>query len=68
MYQLKFLNNEGPCIFGDTFGAALSERTDCLLIELLIAHRNDAGIIRKIGAVLSGKYFLRIIEISHLNI
>ena len=52
-------------IIGDPASSvALSERTD----YLLMGYRNDAGIIREIGAVLSGKYFLRIIEISHLNI
>ena len=51
-------------IRGPAPSVGLSELTDYLLMGC----RNDAGIIRKISAVLSGKYFLRIIEISHLNI
>lgn len=63
MYRLKFSNNWGPCIFGSSFGT-YSERAD----YLLRGRRNDAGITREISAVLSSKCFLRIIEISHLNI
>ena len=63
MCRLEFLNN-----WGSASSAALSERTDYLLMGLLIGHQNDAGILREIGAVVSGKCFLRIIEISHLNI
>lgn len=52
-------------IIGDPASSvALSERTDYLLMGC----RNDAGNIWKISAVLSSKCFLRIIEISHLNI
>ena len=62
MYRLEFLNN-----WGSASSAALSERTDYLLMGLLMERQNDAELFGKYAPYYPAN-ILRIIEISHLNI